>query len=196
MVPPKTTEGTTFSNLAATPLSNWPNSLLLLMNIEFTLITLPRIFAGVFNCRMVPLITMLIPSRNPLNINTANESQNIFDKAKTMIQTPNPPTAYNNFFPCCLCNGKSVSNTTTKIEPISDAAFSQPNPMAPDLRISFAKTGIMATAPPNNTANRLKKQSEALLLHSLMFFSRPVHSKPVWVSIGIKKQSLIKPIVK
>ena len=41
-----------------------------------------------------------------------------------------------------------------------------------------------------------KKQSEALLLHSLLFFSRPVHSKPVWVSIGIKKQSLIKPIVK
>ena len=40
------------------------------------------------------------------------------------------------------------------IAPISEAALSQPKPIGPTFKISLAKTGIMATAPPNKTANR------------------------------------------
>ena len=41
-----------------------------------------------------------------------------------------------------------------KIAPISAAAFNQPKPMGPTFNISLANTGIMATAPPNSTANK------------------------------------------
>ena len=37
---------------------------------------------------------------------------------------------------------------------MSEAALSHPNPIGPTFKISFAKTGIMATAPPNKTANK------------------------------------------
>ena len=37
---------------------------------------------------------------------------------------------------------------------MSAAAFNHPNPIGPTFKISFANTGIMATAPPNNTANK------------------------------------------
>ena len=43
--------------------------------------------------------------------------------------------------------------------PISEAAFNQPNPMGPTFNISTAYTGIMATAPPNKTANKSKERA-------------------------------------
>ena len=136
------------------PLSNCPSSLLELMNMEFTDITRPRSSSGVFNCKIVPLTTTLIPSSMPANIRAANESRNHFDNAKMIMQLPNPATAKNNFLPWFFCNGAKVSNTTMKMEPMSEAAFSQPKPSGPTLRISLAYTGTIATAPPNNTANR------------------------------------------
>ena len=45
------------------------------------------------------------------------------------------------------------SVTIIIIEPISDAALRSPKPSAPTFKISLAKTGIMATAPPKRTAN-------------------------------------------
>lgn len=46
IIPPNNTEGTVPSKEAATPLSNCPNSLLLLTKMEFTLDTRPRIWSG------------------------------------------------------------------------------------------------------------------------------------------------------
>ena len=43
---------------------------------------------------------------------------------------------------------------TIRIEPMSVAAFSHPKPIGPTCKISFAYTGTIATAPPNNTAKR------------------------------------------
>jgi len=145
MHPPKTTDGVTPINFAATPLSNCPNSLLEFMNIEFTDITRPRSSRGVFSCRIVPLTTTLTPSNIPANIKATNESKNHLDRAKIMIQAPNPATAKNNFLPWFRCSGAIVSNTTMQIEPISDAALSHPKPCGPTWRISFANTGTIAT---------------------------------------------------
>ena len=75
MVPPKTTDLTTPKSFAATPLSNCPISLLDIMKIEFALMTLPRMWSGVFNCTMVPLITTEIPSKIPLNIRNKKDNQ-------------------------------------------------------------------------------------------------------------------------
>src|SRR5215471_2935753 len=93
MQPPKTTDGTTPSRRAITPLSNCPSSLLELMNMELTEDTLPRMGSGVFTCTMVPLTTTLIPSSMPLNRSARKESRYHFDNPNTMIQTPKPKTA-------------------------------------------------------------------------------------------------------
>ena len=135
MEPPKTTDGITPRNLAATPLSNCPSSLLELMNILFTLNTRPRMWAGVFNCRIVPRITTLIPSTMPPISNAAKDNQNTCDKANTIIQVPKPATANINFLPCCFCSGNTVKMITTQMAPMSVAAFNQPKPVAPTLRI-------------------------------------------------------------
>ena len=63
--PPKITEGTIPNAREARPLSNCPSSLLELINIELTLLTLPRMWSGVFNCITVPRTTTLIPSSMP-----------------------------------------------------------------------------------------------------------------------------------
>ena len=90
----------------------------------------------------------------PLMSSTAKVSQNNFDRANTIMQIPNIATDMSSFFPCAFFNGNAVSNTITITDPISDAALSHPNPMGPTFKISFAKTGIIATAPPNKTANK------------------------------------------
>ena len=138
MHPPNTTEGTTPIALAATPLSNCPNSLLLLINIEFTLITLPRISSGVCNCTMVPRITTLMPSKMPLMSNMLNDSQNSLDIPKMMIAIPKPATAIRSRLPWCFLNGNMVSSTTIMMAPISEAAFNQPKPTAPTFKMSLA----------------------------------------------------------
>lgn len=154
MHPPKITEGTVPINFAATPLSNWPNSLDEFINILFTLITLPLNSSGTLSCSMVLRTITLMPSMQPLISNAVNESQKLFDMAKTIMQIPKPNTAKNNFFPWPYLKGKMVSSVTVIIEPISLAAFNMPKPSGPTFKISLAKTGTKATAPPNNTANK------------------------------------------
>ena len=52
------------------------------------------------------------------------------------------------------------------IAPISVAALSQPKPIGPTFKISLAKTGTIATAPPKSTAN---KSSDRAPNNSLLF---------------------------
>ena len=102
---------------------------------------------------------MLIPSSKPLNSKTVNESQYHWEIPNKIMQMPNPATAISNFLPCCFFKGNKVKPITTRIEPISAAAFSQPKPTGPAFKISRAKTGIIATAPPNNTANKSRERA-------------------------------------
>ena len=69
-----------------------------------------------------------MPSIQPLISNAVNESQKLFDMAKTIMQIPKPNTAKNNFFPWPYLKGKMVSSVTVIIEPISLAAFNMPKP--------------------------------------------------------------------
>ena len=160
--PPKTTDGTTHISFAATPLSNWPSSLLELINIEPTLLTRSRMWSGVF----VPLTTTLTPSSIPAINNAAKERVNHSDSAKQIMQMPKPATASMSFLPCAFFIGKMVSNMMMMMAPISIAALSQPKPCGPIFKISFAYTGTIATAPPNNTANisNVKAPSNSFVL--------------------------------
>ncbi len=153
MVPPKTTDRTTPISFAVSPLSNCPNSLLDIMKIELTLKTRPRISSGVFSWTIVPRITTLIPSSIPLRTRNANDSQYIFDNPNPMIQSPKPVATKSRIFPWFFFSGTNESVMIISIEPISEAAFKSPKPSEPTFRISLAKTGIIATAPPNSTAN-------------------------------------------
>ena len=105
IVPPKTTAVTVPINLAVRPLSNAPNSLDDPTNMEFTEETLPRIWSGVFNCRMVCLITIETPSVTPLKNNAATETQKKEESPKTMMQIPNPKIATSSFIPAFLLIG-------------------------------------------------------------------------------------------
>ena len=115
---------------------------------------------------MVPRTIILNPSKIPLINNAANEIQNILDNAKTMIQTPKPATASNNFFPCFCVTGNNVIKMIISIAPISVAALSHPKPIGPTFNISLANTGTIATAPPKRTAN---KSNESAPNNSFVF---------------------------
>ena len=65
VLPPKTTDGTVPINFAVKPLSKAPNSFEDPINIEFTEATLPLSSSGVFNCKIVCLIIIDIPSVRP-----------------------------------------------------------------------------------------------------------------------------------
>ena len=90
MQPPNTTEGTVPIAAAATPLSNCPSSLLLLIKIELTDDTLPRNWSGTKIWKIVPRMMTLTPSNNPLTNSATKLNTKDSDKAKTIIQTPNP----------------------------------------------------------------------------------------------------------
>jgi hypothetical protein len=78
------------------------------------------------------------------------------ETANKIMKHPNPITVSNIVLPCFPFSGKIVNAVTVVIEPMSDAALSQPKPIGPQCKISFANTGTIATAPPNNTANKSK----------------------------------------
>ena len=52
-----------------------------------------------FNRSIIYPIRQKNPSKMPLSNNMIKDSQNILDNANTIIHTPNPATASNNFFP-------------------------------------------------------------------------------------------------
>ena len=71
-------------------------------------------------------------------INAKKERRNHFERPNITIHSPNPATAKNNFLPWFFRMGEMVSNITIMIEPMSEAAFSQPKPIAPIFRMSRA----------------------------------------------------------
>ena len=130
------------------------STLLELINIELTDDTRPRISSGVVSWNMVPRTITLRPSKAPLKRRAAKEIQYTSDSPNTMIEIPKPATASSIFNPCCLRIGNRVRNRMVEADPISAAAFNQPKAMGPVFKIVAATSGIKATTPPNNTANK------------------------------------------
>ena len=72
------------------------------MKMEFTEATLPLMWSGVCNCRIVFRITTETPSKTPLKNIAKTEIQKISDNPKIIIQIPNMKIAPNNFIPAFL----------------------------------------------------------------------------------------------
>ena len=70
------------------------------------------------------------------------------------MKTPNSATAERNSRPARRGGGRSASRPDISTAPTAGAARRAPSPCGPTCRISSAKIGRMATAPPNSTASR------------------------------------------
>ena len=136
IVPPKTTEVTVPINFAVKPLSKAPSSLEDPTKIEFTAATLPRMWSGVFNCKIVWRITTEIPSTTPLKNNAITESQKIVDIPKTIMQIPKAKIENNNFIPAFLFKGTYAEINIIINAPKAGAARKTPNPSGPTFKIS------------------------------------------------------------
>src|SRR5574343_1993059 len=89
-------------------------------------------------------MTTEIPSGTPLKNNATTDNQKLVDNPKTIIQTPNPKTANNNFLPAFCCNGIEVEINMVIKPPIAGAALKIPKPSEPTFKISCAKMGNKA----------------------------------------------------
>src|SRR5262249_18221415 len=93
--PPITTEGTVPNHAAVTPDSNSPSWFDEPMNTELTALTRPRISSGVCSWTSDDRITTLTMSDAPSSTSAASESGSDAETAKTIVATPNTPTAAN-----------------------------------------------------------------------------------------------------
>ena len=71
-----------------------------------------------------------------------------------MVASPNPTTANISTRPGRCHGGRRVVTSAIASAPAPGAARSQPRPAGPTPRMSLAKIGSSATAPPNSTPNR------------------------------------------
>ena len=127
------------------------------MKTALTALTRPRIGSGVSSCSSAPRITTLTVSKAPNAANAASDSQRTFDKANTSVPAPKPATAANMIAPTCRRRLRRESQTDITSAPIAGAALSRPRPQGPVCRMSRAKMGSKAVAPPSSTANRSRE---------------------------------------
>ena len=154
MKPPATTDGAAPNRLAATPLSNAPSSFEAPMNTQLTDATRPRIRSGERTRRIVFRMTMLRPSVTPLKNSAIQDTMNVVDSPNTIIETPKPATEMSSVRPAWRLGGRRVAMSITPSAPIDGAVRRMPSPTGPTCRMSIAKTGSSAMAPPKKTANR------------------------------------------
>src|ERR1035437_9136666 len=151
--PPTTTAGNAPHHAAVTPDSNCPTSFDVPMNIMLTALTRPRISSGVEICTSVCRTTTLTMSHAPSTTSAATDNPTFRDSPNTTVHAPNPPTHHSMIAPACRLNGRCASTIAMITAPVPGAPRRIPNPVAPTPRMSFANTGISATAPPSSTAN-------------------------------------------
>src|ERR1035437_2451485 len=151
--PPATTAGPVPSHAAVTPDSNCPTSFDAPMNIMLTALTRPRISSGVEICTRVCRTTTLTMSQAPSITSAATLNPTFRDSPNTTVHAPNPATHHSMIAPACRLNGRCASTIAMITAPVPGAPRRIPNPVAPTPRMSFANTGISATAPPSSTAN-------------------------------------------
>ncbi len=93
-------------------------------------------------------------SAAPAAASNTTESTNDFDSANPIVKTPNAITARMNVRPIRRPGGRNAMNPDIRTAPMAGAARRAPRPRGPTCRISPAKIGKIATAPPNSTATR------------------------------------------
>ena len=124
------------------------------MKTQLTDATRPRIRSGDRTRRTVLRMIMLRPSVTPL-MNSANiDSTKVVDKPKTIMLTPKPATQIIRVRPACRLGGRRVAISITPRAPSEGAVRIRPSPTGPTWRMSEAKIGRSAMAPPKKTANR------------------------------------------
>ena len=124
------------------------------MNTELTALTRPRISSGVASCTSDWRITTLTMSAAPDKASTASDSAKLVDRPNSTIVAPYSATDPSSQTPLRRCTGQRVSSSDITNAPAAGAARSNPKPQGPVCRMSRAKIGSSATAPPSSTANR------------------------------------------
>ena len=81
-----------------------------------------------------------------------------------MIEIPNPATASKRFLQGLFIGGYFAKINMVITAPSAGAARIKPSPSAPTFKISCAKIGISATAPPKNTENMSRLNAPRIIL--------------------------------
>ena len=124
------------------------------MNTELSALTRPRIASGVSSCTSVCRMTTLTMSAAPETASASIDSATEVESANTPIASPNTATAAISRWPAPRSIGWRVSQADISSAPAAGAARSRPRPQGPVCRMSLAKIGSSAVAPPSSTANR------------------------------------------
>src|SRR5215472_6887303 len=134
-MPPATTEITGPNNAAVNPDSSAPNSFDVPIKILFTDETRPRISSGVTSCTIDPRMITLTLSNAPTRNNKPSDNQNILDKPKRIVATPNPVTHHSKVLPARLIGGRCATISAIAKAPIAGTARIHPRPTGPTCRI-------------------------------------------------------------
>ena len=81
-----------------------------------------------------------------------------------MMLIPNPVTAIKRFRHGLFIGEKRVIASIVITEPADAAARIKPKPSGPTFKISLAKTGSKATAPPKKTENKSRLIAQTIIL--------------------------------
>jgi len=76
------------------------------------------------------------------------------DRPNPIVAAPKIATAPSILTPTSCLSGRKEKKIATRVAPSAGAARRWPRPVAPTWRMSRAKTGSIAVAPPSRTANR------------------------------------------
>ena len=152
--PPNTTEPTGPHIDAVAPDSNSPSWLDAPMKMELTAATRPRMSSGVSSWSSVIRVTTLTLSAAPVTMRAPMESAILVERPKTKLAIPNTATATNIQRPTLRSIGHFVKTTAISNAPTAGDDLRIPRPSGPVCKMSLAKMGSNAVAPPKSTANR------------------------------------------
>ena len=124
------------------------------MQMALTALTRPRISLGVSSCTIDMRMTTLTMSAAPVTINATSDKIKLVETPNTSVARPYTATASNIRRPTLRSTGQRVSTADISSAPTAGAARSNPRPVGPTCRISFANIGNSAVAPPSSTANK------------------------------------------
>ncbi len=119
-----------------------------------TALTRPRSSFGVISPTVVERMLTLIRSTNPAMPSAATESSIDRESPKTIMHAPKIPTTTSSVGPARVWSGRRARMIPAASAPTAGALRRTPSPTGPTWRISRAKTGASAIAPPKRTAKR------------------------------------------
>ena len=102
-------------------------------------------------------MTTLTLSTAPLAMSNATLIQNEWLMPNRIMHTPNPTTLHNSSGPAGRSVGRTAKNPAMINAPTAVDALRIPRPTASVCKMSVAKIGSSAVAPPKSTANKSSK---------------------------------------